>query len=349
MSATVPAAELVYPRPAPPPPGGLAEIAPGVLWLRLALPFQLDHVNVYLIEDGPGWAVLDTGVADLRTRTVWESVLAERLRGRPLTRLIVTHYHPDHVGLAGWLTDRFGLELSMSQTEFLFCQNMRHNPAALGAAAHRDFYRQRGVDAAAIDSIMGRGHGYTKLTTELPPVYRRLIAGEHLRIGGRDFEILSGGGHAPEQVMLLNRDEGLFLAADQVLARITPNIGVWPWEPQADPLSDYLRSLAELRRQVPDDVLALPAHNLPFYGLHQRLADLERHHALRCAEIATACTAAPRTVAEVLPVLFPRALDAHQTGFAFGEVLAHVNYMLHRGEVAMVTDAAGIQRIRRVE
>ena len=176
----------------------------------------------------------------------------------------------------------------------------------------------------------GRSHSYAKLTTELPPVYRRLVAGERLRIGEREFEILTGGGHAPEQVMLLNRAEKIFFAADQVLARISPNIGVWPWEPLADPLGDYLRSLADLRREVPDDVLALPAHNLPFHGLHRRLAALERHHALRCAEIVAACADAPRTVAEVLPVLFPRALDAHQTGFAFGEVLAHVNYMVRR-------------------
>ena len=346
MSLTAPIAELVFPRPTPPNPGDLFEIAPGVLWLRLALPFQLDHVNIYLIEDGSGWAVLDTGVADQRTRAVWEYVLTERLRGREPTRLIVTHYHPDHVGLAGWLTERFGLELSMSQTEYLFCQNMRHNPAVLGAAEHREFYRQRGLDDAAIESAVGRSHSYARLTTELPPAYHRLIAGEHLDIGGRDFEILTGGGHAPEQVMLLNRDEGIFLAADQVLARITPNIGVWPWEPLADPLSDYLRSLAELRK-VPDEVLALPAHNLPFYGLHQRLAGLERHHALRCAEIATACTDAPRTIAEILPVLFPRALDAHQTGFAFGEVLAHVNHMVGRGELAIATDKAGLQWIGR--
>ena len=346
MSELCAAGGLVFPHPAPPHPGGLIEIAPGVLWLRLALPFQLDHVNIYLIEDGAGWAVLDTGVADLRTRTVWESVLADRLRGRRLTRLIVTHHHPDHVGLAGWFTERFGLELSMSQTEYLFCQKLRHDPNALGSSAHREFYRQRGLDAASIDNVMGRGHAYTRLTTELPPVYHRLIAGEHLQLGGRDFEILTGGGHAPEQVMLLNRDESLFFAADQVLARISPNIGVWPWEPLADPLGAYLRSLVDLRR-VPDDVLALPAHNLPFYGLHQRLADLERHHAQRCAEIVAACTGAPRTIAEILPVLFPRALDAHQTGFAFGEVLAHVNHMVRRGELAVQTDAAGLQRVAR--
>ncbi|MCW3476644.1 MBL fold metallo-hydrolase [Limobrevibacterium gyesilva] len=347
MSATASAADLIFPRPVPPAPGEIAEIAPGILWLRLALPFQLDHVNIYLLEDGPGWAVLDTGIADLRTRTVWQSVLAERLQGRPLTRLIVTHFHPDHLGLAGWMTEELGLELYMSQVEYLQGLNLRHNPAALGTASHRDFYLKHGLDPATTATVMSRGHAYLKLTTGLPPAYHRLAAGERLRIGGRDFEILTGGGHAPEQVMLLCRDEGIFLAADQVLARISPNIGVWPWEPLADPLGAYLHSLAALRQQVPDDALVLPAHNLPFYGLHQRIADLERHHALRCDEIVAACAAGPRTTAEVLPVLFPRALDAHQMGFAFGEVLAHVNHMVRLGRLALEPGTDGKLRVRR--
>jgi len=347
MSELAPLGGLIFPRPTPPQPGGITEIALGVLWLRLALPFQLDHVNIYLISDGAGWAALDTGVGDLRTRTVWESVLAEQLGGRPITRLIVTHSHPDHVGLAGWFAERFGTELYMSQIEYLFAQNSMHNPEAVASATHADFYRQHGLNQAAIDSAMGRGRAYTRLTSGLPSSYHRLVAGDRLAIGGRQFEVLSGGGHSPEQLMLLNREEGLFFAADQVLARISPNIGVWPWEPLADPLGDYLQSLDALQKSVPDDVLVMPAHNLPFYGLHQRIADLKRHHQLRCDEIASACTGAPRTVAEVLPVLFPRALDAHQAGFAFGEVLAHVNYMVRRGELLMESDADGMQRIRR--
>lgn len=345
MSELAPTGGLIFPRHTPPQPGDITEIALGVLWLRLALPFQLDHVNIYLISDGAGWAALDTGVADVRTRAVWESVLAYQLGGRPITRLIVTHSHPDHVGLAGWFHERFGTELYMSQVEYLFAQNLIHNPDAAGSAMHRDFYRQHGLDQGAIDSAMGRGRSYTKLVSGLPPSYHRVAAGDRLGIGGRDFEILTGGGHSQEQVMLLSREEGLFFAADQVLARISPNIGVWPWEPLADPLSDYLHSLTELRR-VPDDVLVLPAHNLPFYGLHQRLADLERHHELRCAEVAEACAGGARTVAEIVPKLFPRALDAHQTGFAFGEVLAHVNHMVRHGELALEDDAQGLLRVR---
>jgi glyoxylase-like metal-dependent hydrolase (beta-lactamase superfamily II) len=347
MSASASTASLDFPRPTPPAPGEMTEIAPGILWLRLALPFQLDHVNIYLLRDGDGWMVLDTGIADLRTRTAWQAVLDGRLRGEKLTRLVVTHFHPDHIGLAGWMTGELGLGLAMSQVEYLTAQNLRHNTQALGSATHRNFYLRHGLNAEATEAVIGRGHSYLKMTTGLPESYERLEAGETLRVGGRDFEILTGGGHAPEQVMLLCRSENIFLAADQVLARISPNIGVWPWEPRADPLGAYLRSLDALRAQVPDSVLALPAHNLPFYGLHQRIGELQHHHALRCDEIVAACANGARTTAEILPVLFHRPLDVHQTGFAFAEVLAHVNYLLRQRRLSMETGADGIIRVRR--
>lgn len=343
MSSTAQASELVFPRSAPPSAGELVEIVPGILWLRLALPFQLDHVNIYLLADGEGWAVIDTGIADLRTRTVWQSVLAEY----KLTRLIVTHYHPDHIGLAGWLTETQDLELSMSQVEYLTGQNMMHNPAVVGSNAHKNFYYRHGLAPEIVDAVTGRGHSYLKMTTGLPPTYHRLVSGEVLKIGRRNFEILTGGGHAPEQVMLLCRDEGIFLAADQVLARISPNIGVWPWEPKANPLGVYLESLAGLRHAVPDDVLVLPAHNLPFYGLHARITALQHHHDLRCAEIVAAC-ATPSTTAEILPVLFPRLLDPHQMGFAFGEVLAHINYLERENRLLMTADKHRVLRSERV-
>jgi glyoxylase-like metal-dependent hydrolase (beta-lactamase superfamily II) len=339
MSAAL---ELIFPHPAPPQPGEIAEVAPGILWLRLALPFALDHVNIYLIEDGAGWAVLDTGVADLRTRTAWQQVIA----GRTLSRLIVTHYHPDHVGLAGWMTEALGLELLMSRTEYLFAQHLRHNPEAFGAAPQRDFYRRRGVDEVGIDALLGRGHDYLKLTTGLPPSFTRLAAGERLALGGRTLDVLTGGGHAPEQVMLLDRGAGVFLAADQVLARISPNVGVWPVEPEADPLGAYLESLRALREEVPDEVLVLPAHNLPFYGLHQRIAALQAHHEQRCDALIEACVR-PLSTAELVPVLFPRALDPHQLGFAFGETQAHVNYLLARGALAAEPGDDGVERMRR--
>jgi glyoxylase-like metal-dependent hydrolase (beta-lactamase superfamily II) len=344
MSAYVQSTDLVFPRPAPPAPGEISEIAPGVLWLRLALPFLLDHVNIYLVDDGDGWAVVDTGVADLRTRTVWEEVVARSLGGRPITKLIVTHFHPDHAGLAGWMTARFGVAMWMPQVDYFLAQTLLHSPDALGITAHRDFYLSHGLTPEVADALLGRGHDYLRMTSGLPATYHRLIDGETLRIGDRDFEILTGGGHAPEQAMLLCRADNLFLAADQVLARISPNIGVWGWEPLANPLGAYLASLADLRRRVADDVLVLAAHNLPFYGLYRRIRELEAHHEARCGEIEAAVARGPLTVAEIVPVLFRRPMDAHQTGFAFAETVAHVRLLARRGRLLARAPEGGIIR-----
>jgi glyoxylase-like metal-dependent hydrolase (beta-lactamase superfamily II) len=347
MSAAPQATDLIFPRPVPPQPGEMVDIAPGIRWLRLALPFALDHVNIYLIDDGDGWAVVDTGVADARTRIVWADLLRDKLDGRPLTRLILTHFHPDHLGLAGWMTGELGLELHMTPGEYRAGRNAGRLLDDAGRVAHRAFFTRHGLDTPTIDAAMGRGTAYMRMTTGLPEAFKPLIAGETLRLGGRDFEIYTGGGHAPEQAMLLNRADHLFLAADQVLARISPNIGVWPTEPDSNPLKAYLTSLAALRQQIPDNVFALPAHNLPFYGLHHRIEALQRHHEARCNDIIAACTR-PSTTAEVLPVLFPRLLDAHQIGFAFGEVLAHINYLVGTGALASATDADGVIRVERV-
>jgi glyoxylase-like metal-dependent hydrolase (beta-lactamase superfamily II) len=331
MDASI--ASLSYPVPEAPAPGTITQIAPGVRWLRLALPFALDHVNIYLIADGDGEAVLDTGIADEPTRAVWETLLAGGLRP---TRLILTHFHPDHIGLANWLVGKCGAPVSMPLTEYLFAQNLRHNREALGSATHHDFYTENGLPDAEAELLMGRGHHYLRMTTGLPPVFHRLRAGDTLRLAERSLEIFTGGGHAPEQAMLWDRAGKVFFAADQVLAKISPNISVWPQEPEANPLGIYLESLAALRASVPADVLALPAHNLPFRGLHERLGQLADHHQARCEAVAQVCAQGPRTVYEIIPFMFHRKLDAHQTGFAFGEAMAHVNYMVARGDLAVV-------------
>ncbi len=341
---------LAFPHPAPPAFGVPSEVAPGVLWLRLPLPFALDHVNVYLIADGDGWAVLDCGIGDDACRAVWERVLAADaggpLAGARLSRLIVTHYHPDHVGLAGWMCERFGLELWMPRAEYLFSLGLQYAPGDLGAENYRPFYRRHGLSADITEQVLSRGHHYLRITTGVPSVYRRLQAGEVLPAGGRALDVFTGGGHALEQAMLLDRPGGLFFAADQVIARISPNVSVHAMEPEADALGDYLRSLAALRREVAADVLVLPGHGLPFVGLHARIAALVRHHEGRCAVIETACRAQPRSAAELVPVVFARPLDPHQTSFAFGEVLAHVNHMRAEGRLAAETDADGTVRFR---
>jgi glyoxylase-like metal-dependent hydrolase (beta-lactamase superfamily II) len=345
MSVIHPPSILSFPHAEPPEYGAFVTLAPGVLWLRLALPFALNHVNIYLIEDGNGWAVIDAGIANAATREVWTRLLERGLGGRRITRLIVSHYHPDHAGLAGWLLERCGVELAMSRTEHATTHFMRTDPTAVGSPTHRAFYRRHGLGEAATEAVMGRGHAYLGMTTDLPRHYEVLEAGQTLRIGGRDFAVLTGGGHAPEQVMLLCRADRLFLPADQVLARISPNISVHAYEPAGDPLHDYLASLAALRADVPDDVLVAPTHNLPFHGLHQRIAELIAHHEQRCAMIEDACRRAPHSATDLLPVLFPRALDEHQTGFAFGEVVAHVQYMLGQGMLIAADAGDSVLRV----
>ncbi len=337
---------LTFPIATPPAPGSVTDIAPGIRWLRLPLPYRLDHVNIYLIENDGGWTALDSGLGDDACRQAWQAALTGPLTGQPLKSLIVSHFHPDHVGLAGWLCQRFDLELTMPRPEYLHSLVLQCAPADYGEDVFRPFYQRHGLSAEATEVVLSRGHEYLKRTTGVPASYHRIKHGDTLAVGDRDFQVLTGGGHALEQAMLYRPREQLFLAADQVIARISPNVSVHPMEPDLDALGIYLASLRAIKANVAPDVLVLPGHGLPFHGLHQRIEELLAHHAQRCAEIATSCKQAPLSVAEIVPHLFTRPLDAHQTGFAFGEVLAHVNHMLGRGELRRQTDPGGVDRYR---
>jgi glyoxylase-like metal-dependent hydrolase (beta-lactamase superfamily II) len=343
MASSLPSS-LTFPFAVPPEPGTLTSVAPGIRWLRLPLPYRLDHVNVYLIENDGDWTIFDTGLGTDIGKETWEAVLAGPLKGRRLKSLIVSHFHPDHVGLAGWLCERYGLELTMPRPEYLHTLLLQFAPADYGEEVFRPFYQRHGLSAEATEIVLSRGHEYLKRTTGVPASYHRIKHGDTLAVGSRQFQVLTGGGHALEQAMLYRPEEQLFIAADQVIARISPNVSVHPMEPGLDALGIYLTSLRAIKASVSPDVLVLPGHGLPFHGLHHRVEELIAHHGQRCGEIAVACKEAPMSVAEIVPVLFTRPLDAHQTGFAFGEVLAHVNHMLGRGELRLETDAGGVDR-----
>ena len=336
---------LSFPYEEPPERGAVIELAPGILWTRIPLPFRLDHVNIYLIEDGDGWAVLDTGIGDQPTRDLWHALAGGALAGRRLTRLIVTHYHPDHIGLAGWLCERHDIPLFTTQTAYLGCLTISLSPGSLDAKPYRDFYARHGMAPETVDLVSSQGHSYLKMVAPLPPTFSRVVDGDTLTIGGREFRALTGDGHAPEQLMLYCPSENVFLAADQVIARISPNISVWAVNPDGDPLGLYLRSLKRLKTDIPADALVLPGHQLPFHGLHERCDELAEHHAGRCALIAEACATKPHSVADLVPVLFTRALDPHQLSFAFSEVHAHVNFMLKRGELRHAASKDGNIRV----
>ncbi|HBK05190.1 MAG TPA: MBL fold metallo-hydrolase [Acetobacteraceae bacterium] len=340
--------KLTFPFAAPPAPGTVTEVAPGICWLRLPLPYRLDHVNVFLIENSDGWTVFDTGLGTEACRDAWRAALAGPLVGRSLKSVIVSHFHPDHVGLAGWLCETYDLDLTMPRPEYLHSLVLQCAPADYGEEVFRPFYQRHGLSAEATEIVLSRGHEYLKRTTGVPASYHRIKHGDTITVGGRAFGVQTGGGHALEQAMLYRPEEQLFLAADQVIARISPNVSVHPMEPGLDALGIYLTSLRAIKASVAPDVLVLPGHGLPFHGLHDRVDELIDHHALRCGELGAACKDQPLSVAEIVPHLFTRALDAHQTGFAFGEVLAHVNHMLGLGQLRLETDAGGVDRYRTV-
>lgn len=336
---------LRFPFSEPPAAGETIEVAPGILWVRFPLPFRLDHVNIYLIEDGDGYAVLDTGISDDVTRAHWRVLLSGPLAGKRLTRLIVTHFHPDHIGLAGWLCEEYGLPLLTSQTSYLMTINISLTPGALEAKPYQDFYLRHGMAPETARLVSTHGHAYLSMVAPLPLTFLRLVAGDTLTIGKRQFRVFTGDGHAPEQIMLYLADEKILFAADQVIAKITPNISVWAVDPEGDPLGHYLRTVRLLEAHVPEDALVLPGHQLPFYGLHARCQELVLHHEDRCQMIAEACASGPKTVADLVPVIFHRELDPHQLSFAFAETHAHVNRMVRRGELTWIHTEGDFSRV----
>jgi glyoxylase-like metal-dependent hydrolase (beta-lactamase superfamily II) len=343
MSRHVPPTPLDFPCPTPPKAGEAIEIRPGIFWARLALPFRLDHVNIYLIEDGAGLALIDTGIDNRASRAAWEALLEGPLAGRRLTRIIATHHHPDHIGLAGWLCDRFDLPLAMSQTEYLLALTILRDPEGLKSEPYRSFYRSHGLGAEATELLLGLGLGYLRMVAPPPKTFLRLMPEDLVSIGGRSFEVMTAGGHAPEQVMLYSAADRLILCGDQILAKISPNVSVEAMDPDGDPLGIYLRSLEKLKRTLPEDVLVLPGHNLPFVGLHTRADELIAHHEARCLAILEACKAGSQTVADLVPIIFGRRIDdPHQLTFAFGEALAHVNAMVRAGRLRVAAVADGL-------
>ena len=334
---------LEFPHFQPPKIGEVIEVRPGIFWARLALPFRLNHVNIYLIEDGAGLALIDTGIDNKTSRAAWEALLDGPLAGRRLTRIIATHFHPDHIGLAGWLCERFDLQLAMSQTEYLIALNIRLDPAGLKSEPYRSFYRSHGLSAEGTEILLGHGLNYLRMVSTPPRTFLRLVAEEKVKIGSREFEVMTGGGHSPEQVMLYSAADNLILSGDQILAKISPNVSVEAMDPDGDPLGIYLRSLEKLKRTLAEDVLVLPGHNLPFVGLSTRADELIAHHEARCMAILEACRVEPQTVADLVPVIFGRPIDdPHQLVFAFGEALAHVNAMIRRERLRVASVARGL-------
>ncbi|MGD9863753.1 MAG: MBL fold metallo-hydrolase [Pseudodonghicola sp.] len=316
-----------------------------IMWTRLSLPFRLDHVNVYFLRDGDGWAILDAGLADDGTKAAWETLLAGPLRREKFTRMIVSHFHPDHVGLAGWLCERLDVPLWCGRETYLLTVNALAERAKVIQSPVWDFFRANGMSHEIAEITATRGLHYQTLVSPLPVTYRRLIPGQILSVGRLRFRILSGGGHCPEQIMLHDPGANLFLATDQVIEKISPNVSIQPFEPFENPLGAFLASLAEIKREIPEDALVLSGHHRPFQGLHERCDELTTHHAQRCDIILDTCRAGPQSAQDLLPHLFRPGLSSHETSFAFGETLAHMNHLIECGRLAWQVAPDGLRRV----
>jgi len=332
-----------------PPVGTTMEVAPGVRWLRMALPFALDHINLWLLRDHDdrgrdGWAIVDCGITNDATRAAWEQVFANELQGLPVLRVIVTHMHPDHIGLAHWLTERWNARLWISATDWNAARLASQATTGFGGASSAAFMASHGLtDPEAIEKIKGRTNYYASMVPQVPAKFRRLMAGDTLRIGGHDWQLHAGYGHAPEHISLHCPTLRVLISGDMVLPRISTNVSVIDIEPEANPLPLYLSSI-ERMRALPADTLVLPSHGKPFRGLHERIDQLQAHHDERFADVLAACAKEPQTAASLLPVLFRRPLDLHQTTFAMGESIAHLHALWLGGKLKRRADNDGVFR-----
>jgi glyoxylase-like metal-dependent hydrolase (beta-lactamase superfamily II) len=325
-----------------PGPAETLEVVPGVHWLRMPLPFALDHINLWLLRDGKGWTLVDCGVNSPATTALWERLIRERLGGLKIERLIVTHYHADHVGLGGWHAQRWDAPLWMTEGEYLTALALYYETPGHHRGAMFDLFRAHGLEEARIEGMKSFSGAYPRLITELPHTFRRIMPAEDIVIDGRIWRVLAGYGHAPEHASLHCAELGVMIAGDMVLPRISTNVSVRPVEPDGNPLARFLESLQRFAA-LPADTLVLPSHGLPFRGLHGRLAQLQAHHAERLAELRAACVE-PRSASELVPILFRRRLDERAWYFAMGECVAHLNLLMYAGSLERLRDAGGVWR-----
>lgn len=343
-----------------PAPGTTLELAPGVRWIRMALPFALDHINLWLLRDRlpdeaqpghwrEGWTVVDCGVDTPDARAAWLTIEASTLQGLPILRVIVTHMHPDHAGLAHWLCQRWQAPLWMSATEYQAAQLAQAGITSFASQATSDFFAAHGwPQDAELQASRQRGR-YPELVPSWPQQFVRLMDGQTLQIGERRWRCLDGHGHSPEHIALLCTEDALCISGDMLLPAISSNVSVYAQEPDGDPLQGFLQSLARMRVELPQATLVLPSHGRPFLGAHARIDALVAHHRERLEELLEACQTRPHCAHEVLPLLFGRPLNSQQTGFAMGEAVAHLNHLWLAGRLQRVRAPDGTYRFCKPE
>ncbi|MGA8863177.1 MAG: MBL fold metallo-hydrolase [Gallionella sp.] len=321
---------IEYPFSEYPDAGTTIEVKPGIHWINTPLPFHLRSINLYLLEESDGWTIIDCGYAREDVRTQWEGIWRSTLKGKPVTRLIVTHYHPDHAGNAAWLSERWNLRPWMTQGEWLSANLAARSLSAENFKHRCQFYIDNGLDENLREQFRTGMIRYSD-GVQLPSSYNRLFDGDAIMIGSRSWKVIVGRGHSPEHVSLYCDELGVLIAGDQLLPEITANVSVWPDEPEADSLRLYLQSLDHFNGALRSDTLVLPSHKKPFYGAHTRITELKAHHSERLGTLLAVAAQGPVTAGGLLAHLFRPGLDGFQISFAMGEALAHLNYLVNAG------------------
>ena len=334
--------------------GNVLQVAPGVLWVRMALPFALDHINLWLVRDqleGPqglreGWTVVDCGIHNDVTHQAWEQVFATALEGLPILRVLVTHMHPDHMGNAHWLCERWAAPLWMSSAEYQSAQLATSGLSNFGGEMTQAFFAQHGwSNPSDMQDVKARMTYYSGMVPQVPARFHRLLGGQSFQMGGDRWRCIAGYGHSPEHMALYCETRSLLISGDMVLPKISTNVSVHAQEPECNALQNFLDSL-DAFADLPDQTLVLPSHGRPFQGLHTRIAQLQTHHQERLADVLEVCRQAPQSAHDSLPILFKRELNFHQTTFAMGEAVAHLHVLWQNGQVQRQLGADGVYRFR---
>jgi len=328
-----------------PETGEAIDILPGLKWLRLPLPFLLGHINVWLLKDGESWAIVDTGIFTSKTREVWQNIFTACLDDAPVSRVLVTHLHPDHVGCAGWLCERFDIELHMTRDEYLLCRLLVSDTGLPAPQEGRHFYRSAGFSKEHMYRYIEMFGSFGKVVAPLPQSYRRLHPDRPVDIGLHKWQVITGHGHSPEHACLFNPEQNVLISGDQILPTISSNVSVFPTEPTANPLSGWFESLRRLKTLLPDDVLVLPAHGKPFRGVMGRLDALIEEHETGLEKLRLLCHE-PKRAVDVFPALFKSRITENNLIMATGEAIAHLNYLWYEGELEVAKIEDGVRWYR---
>ena len=323
------------------------KITEGVYWLRMPLPMKLDHINLWLLEDGDGWTIVDTCMNMDDAKSSWQQLFGGFMRGKPVKRIICTHMHPDHAGLAGWLCEQHGCDLWMSRQEYLMCKNLTSYTGHEAPQTAIDFLIGAGMESDYIEQYKSRFGLFGKMVSPLPDSYRRIVDGETFEINGHYWQALATSGHSPEHISLYCPGLKLIISGDQILPRITPNVSIFPGEPNNDSLTEWLQGLERLRKILPDNLLVLPSHQQPFKGVRTRLTQIIESHD-EALDALYKMLETPRRVVDCFPALFKNPVTNSTINLAAGETRAHLNCLIARKMASFEKDSEGVNWYRQV-